>query len=68
MGFFILLGVVLGNAVCTHGQPEFFRLALAVAISLLGLHSGAALASMVEVVVEVLAMRSLVAIVNRTRW
>ena len=68
MGFFILLGVVLGNAVCTHGQPEFFRLALAVAISLLGLHSGVALATVVGVVVEVPVTRSLVAIVTRTRW
>jgi len=47
------------------GSPNCFRLALAVAISLLGLHSGVALATVVGVVVEVPVMRSLVAIVNR---
>ena len=50
------------------GSPNCFRLALAVAISLPGLHPGVALATVVGVVVEVPVMRSLVAIVNRTRW
>ena len=49
-------------------SPNYFGLALAVAISLLGLHSGVALATVVGVVVEVLVMRSLVAIVSRTHW
>ena len=47
---------------------NFFELAVAVAISLFGLHSGAALATVVGVLVEVPVMLSLVAIVNRTRW
>ncbi|EKF74554.1 arsenical pump membrane protein ACR3 [Alcanivorax hongdengensis A-11-3] len=48
------------------GTSNFFELAVAVAISLFGLHSGAALATVVGVLVEVPVMLSLVAIVNRT--
>lgn len=44
-----------------------FELAVAVAISLFGLHSGAALATVVGVLVEVPVMLSLVALANRTR-
>jgi len=50
------------------GTSNFFELAVAVAISLFGLHSGAALATVVGVLVEVPVMLSLVAVVNRTRW
>ena len=50
------------------GTSNFFELAVAVAISLFGLHSGAALATVVGVLVEVPVMLSLVDIVNRTRW
>ena len=50
------------------GASHFFELAVAVAIGLFGLHSGAALATVVGVLVEVPVMLSLVAIVNRTRW
>ncbi len=46
---------------------NFFELAVAVAISLFGLHSGAALATVVGVLVEVPVMLSLVAIINRTQ-
>jgi len=46
---------------------NFFELAVAVAISLFGLHSGAALATVVGVLVEVPVMLSLVAFANRTR-
>jgi ACR3 family arsenite transporter len=49
------------------GSSNFFELAVAVAISLFGLHSGAALATVVGVLVEVPVMLSLVAIANRTR-
>ena len=49
------------------GTSNFFELAVAVAISLFGLHSGAALATVVGVLVEVPVMLSLVAIANRTR-
>jgi ACR3 family arsenite transporter len=46
---------------------NFFELAVAVAISLFGLHSGAALATVVGVLVEVPVMLSLVWFANRTR-
>jgi len=54
---------------CLIGTSNFFELAVAVAISLFGLNSGAALATVVGVLVEVPVMLSLVAFVNRTqRW
>jgi ACR3 family arsenite transporter len=49
------------------GASNFFELAVAVAISLFGLHSGAALATVVGVLVEVPVMLSLVAIANRNK-
>ena len=49
------------------GASNFFELAVAAAISLFGLQSGAALATVVGVLVEVPVMLSVVAIVNRTR-
>jgi len=49
------------------GASNFFELAVAVAISLYGLESGAALVTVVGVLVEVPIMLSLVAIANRTR-
>jgi ACR3 family arsenite transporter len=49
------------------GASNFFELAVAVAISLFGLKSGAALATVVGVLEEVPIMLSLVAIANRTR-
>jgi len=52
---------------CLIGTSNFFELAVAVAISLFGLQSGAALATVVGVLVEVPVMLSLVAIANRTR-
>ena len=53
---------------CLIGTSNFFELAVAVAISLFGLNSGAALATVVGVLVEVPAMLSLVFIANRTRY
>jgi ACR3 family arsenite transporter len=49
------------------GASNFFELAVAAAISLFGFHSGAALATVVGVLVEVPVMLSVVAIVNRSR-
>ena len=52
---------------CMISTSNFFELAVAVAISLFGLKSGAALATVVGVLVEVPVMLSLVAFANRTR-
>jgi len=49
------------------GTSNFFELAVAVAIGLFGLNTGAALATVVGVLVEVPVMLSLVAFANRTR-
>ena len=49
------------------GASNFFELAVAVAISLFGLQSGAALATVVGVLVEVPVMLMLVSIANNTR-
>ena len=49
------------------GTSNFFELAVAVAIGLYGLNSGAALVTVVGVLVEVPVMLSLVAFANRTR-
>lgn len=52
---------------CMIGTSNFFELAVAVAIALFGLHSGAALATVVGVLVEVPVMLSLVWFANKTR-
>ena len=70
-----LLNKRLGVAHCVAGPSaligasNFFELAVAAAISLFGFNSGAALATVVGVLIEVPVMLSVVAIVNRTeRW
>lgn len=50
------------------GASNFFELAVAVAISLFGLQSGAALATVVGVLIEVPVMLSLVAIAKKWRF
>ena len=49
------------------GASNFFELAVAVAISLFGLNSGAALATVVGVLVEVPVMLTLVKIANKSK-
>lgn len=49
------------------GASNFFELAVAAAISLFGIQSGAVLATVVGVLIEVPVMLSVVAIVNRTK-
>lgn len=49
------------------GASNFFELAVAAAISLFGFNSGAALATVVGVLIEVPVMLTVVAIVNRSR-
>ncbi|EML7990816.1 arsenical-resistance protein [Stenotrophomonas maltophilia] len=49
------------------GASNFFELAVATAVGLFGVHSGAALATVVGVLIEVPVMLSVVKIVNRSR-
>ena len=65
--YFIKLPHNIAAPSCLIGTSNFFELAVAVAISLFGLNSGAALATVVGVLVEVPAMLSLVDFSNWTR-
>ncbi|MDY7025549.1 MAG: ACR3 family arsenite efflux transporter [Pseudomonadota bacterium] len=71
IGYWIARRIQLPHSIaapgCLIGTSNFFELAVAVAISLFGLQSGAALATVVGVLVEVPVMLSLVAFANRTR-
>jgi len=62
----------LPHAVCSPaamiGASNFFELAVAVAIALFGLHSPAALVTVVGVLVEVPVMLSLLALANRWKY
>jgi len=57
----------IAGPACLIGTSNFFELAVAVAISLFGLNSGAALATVVGVLVEVPVMLTLVAMTNARR-
>jgi len=52
---------------CLIGASNFFELAVAAAISLFGFKSGAALATVVGVLIEVPAMLLVVHLVNRSK-
>jgi ACR3 family arsenite transporter len=72
-GFAYVLNRMAGEQHCVAGPSaligasNFFELAVAAAISLFGFDSGAALATVVGVLIEVPVMLSVVAIVNRSR-
>jgi ACR3 family arsenite transporter len=72
-GLAYLLNRKVGSAHCVAapssliGASNFFELAVAVAISLFGINSGAALATVVGVLVEVPVMLSVVKIVNSSK-
>jgi len=64
--------IKLPHAVCAPasmiGASNFFELAVAVAIALFGLNSGAALTTVVGVLIEVPVMLSLVALANKWKY
>jgi arsenite transporter len=72
-GLAYLLNRMTGESHCVAapsaliGASNFFELAVAAAISIFGIRSGAALATVVGVLIEVPVMLSIVAIVNRSR-
>ena len=72
-GLAYLLNRATGEAHCVAGPSaligasNFFELAVAAAISLFGFSSGAALATVVGVLIEVPVMLTVVRVVNRTR-
>jgi ACR3 family arsenite transporter len=72
-GLAYLLNRAVGEAHCVAapsaliGASNFFELAVAAAISLFGFESGAALATVVGVLIEVPVMLSVVKIVNATK-
>lgn len=72
LSWFIGKYLKLNHSICAPaamiGASNFFELAVAVAISLFGLNSGASLATVVGVLIEVPVMLSLVALANKWRY
>ena len=72
IAWFIGRYLKLKHSICAPaamiGASNFFELAVAVAISLFGLNSGASLATVVGVLIEVPVMLSLVALAKRWRY
>lgn len=72
LAWFIGKGMKLPHCICSPasmiGASNFFELAVAVAISLFGLNSGAALVTVVGVLIEVPVMLSLVKLSNRWKY
>jgi arsenite transporter len=67
LGIFMEGSISIAAPAALIGTFNFFELAIAVSISLFELNSGAALATLVGVLIEVPVMLSLVAIANSTR-
>jgi arsenite transporter len=72
LAWWIGKGLKLPHCICSPasmiGASNFFELAVAVAIALFGLESGAALVTVVGVLIEVPVMLSLVKLSNRWRY
>jgi len=72
LSWFVGKRLKLAHAICAPasmiGASNFFELSVAVAIALFGLDSGASLATVVGVLIEVPVMLSLVALANRWRY
>ena len=70
--WFVGKKILLPHPICAPaamiGASNFFELAVAVAIALFGLHSPAALVTVVGVLVEVPVMLSLVALANKWKY
>ncbi len=72
MSWFVGKALKLQHQICAPaamiGASNFFELAVAVAIALFGLDSGASLATVVGVLIEVPVMLSLVAYANKHKY
>ena len=72
LAWFVGRYLKLNHQICAPaamiGASNFFELAVAVAISLFGLNSGASLATVVGILIEVPVMLSLVAIANKWKY
>lgn len=67
LNFFFKESFSVGGPSALIGASNFFELAVATAVSLFGFHSGATLATVIGVLVEVPVMLSVVSILKRTK-